>query len=115
MKKGLILVMKKRYDGNTAIDNVLRYILSSPFADLENIMAVNLSTDNFDNILKEFYDVQEPYKIENHRRLMHVVLTTRANKFMEQDTLAGAFKIMEYFEHLGYQVLAVPHLGSRIK
>ena len=113
MKKGLILVMNKRYDGNTAIENVLNYVLSSPFADYENIMSANLKIENFDSILREFHEVQQPYNIENHRRLMHFVITTSANKFMEQDTINAALMLLDYFDRLGHQVLAVPHFGSK--
>ena len=108
-----LLVIQNRHNGDTVIENVLNYVISSPFADLNEVMAYGLTLDYY-KMIQEFYQVQEPYReLEKHRRIFHMVLSARPSKHIQRTLDEGAKYFLDYMIMKGHQVLLVPHDGSR--
>ena len=61
MKKALLIIIRNKHNGDTVIENVLNYVLSSPFAELDEVMVNGLTLDYY-KMVEEFYEVQKPYK-----------------------------------------------------
>lgn len=113
MKNATLFIIKNRHNGDEVIENVLNYTLSSPFADCEEIMVNGISSTDYQQMIQDFYRVQEPYPaLEKHRRVFHMVLTTRVSKGMQRTLDEAAEDFLEYFMCKGHQVLLVPHYGS---
>lgn len=83
MKKGTLLVVRKPYQGDTVIQNTLNYAIGSLFADEEDILTSHIDNeDDSDQIIEEYYRLQAPYNMTDHRRMFHFILTTRTSKSM---------------------------------
>ena len=52
MRQATLLVIKKDYKGESAIDNVIGYALDSYFADLDEIMLHNLRSYSYNHIVE---------------------------------------------------------------
>jgi len=113
MRQATLLVIKKDYKGDTAIDNVIGYALDSYFADLDEVMLHNIRSDSYDHIVEDFYNAQSSLDMTNRRRLFHFILTTPISKDMYRTLDEGAEELLEYFESLGHQVIMVPHDSSK--
>lgn len=112
MKQAKLIVIRKDYRGDTAIDNVIGYAIDSYFADLDEMITSCVRTDSYDHMVEDFYRVQASRDMTNHRRLFHFILSTPIAKGMERTLGEGARDLVEYFENLGHQVIAVPHYSS---
>ena len=113
MKEANLIIIKNRHNGDNVIENVLNYVLSSIFADTDEIMVNGISDNNYYQMVQDFYSVQEPYAaLKNHRRVFHMILTSRVSKDMQQNLDEGAKAFLEFMKIHGYQVLMVPHYGS---
>lgn len=113
MRQATLLVIKKDYKGDNAIDNVIGYALDSYFADLDEVMLHNIRSDSYDHIVEDFYNAQSSLDMTNRRRLFHFILTTPVSKDMQRTLYEGAEELLEYFESLGHQVIMVPHDSSK--
>lgn len=112
MKEATLLVVRKPHQGDSAVDNVVKYMVTSPFATLEEIMAFGIRTDSIAHMIEDFYAVQDPLDMERHRRVFHMILTTRTSRVMDTILEDGAIALRDYCALLGHQVLLVPHDGS---
>lgn len=63
MKEATLLVIRKPYQGNEVIENVLNYMIASPFAELDNIMTNQVCNYDFNQMVQDFYRIQEPYNM----------------------------------------------------
>lgn len=114
MKKATLIIIKNAHNGDTVIENVLNYVLSSIFADTDEIMVNGISNNDYSQMARDFYSVQEPYtELKTHRRVFHMILTTRVSKNMQRTLDEGAEAFLEFMKKHGHQVLLVPHYGSR--
>jgi len=114
MKEATLIVIKNRHNGDNVIENALNYVLSSTFADTDEIMVNGISNNDYYQMIQDFYSVQEPYTaLKTHRRVFHMILTTRVSKGMQQNLDEGAEAFLEFMKIHGYQVLLVPHYGSQ--
>ena len=112
-KEALMIIINNIHNGDTVIENVLNYVLASPFAEIDRMLVNKLSTDSFDHMVQDFYKTQEPYKaLEKHRRLLHIILTTGISKGMEQTLDEAAQYLLDYCIQKGHQVLLVPHYAG---
>lgn len=112
-KKATLLVMQKRYEGDCSIDNVINYACNSIHADLDNILTNEISDCDINQMICDFYRIQEPYPcLEKHRRLFHIILTARYSKGIERNLNEGAYALYDYLVTSGHQCLMVPHVGS---
>lgn len=113
MKEAKLIVIKNRHNGDNVIENILNYALSSPFADLDEIMVNGISNNDYYQMVQDFYAVQDPYPaLKDHRRVFHMILTARVSKGIQRNLDEGAEAFLEYMKLLGHQVLLVPHDGS---
>ena len=107
-----LIIIKNRHNGDTVIENVLNYVLSSPFAELDEVLVNGLTLDYY-KMVEEFYEVQKPYKaLDSHRRLFHMVLSARPSKHIQRTLDEAAKYFLGYMTMKGHQVLLVPHYGS---
>lgn len=113
MKDAMLLVVARSHQGEAAIENVVRYMVNSPFAEREEIIANGVRTDSVTHMIEDFYAVQDPLNMEHHRRVFHMVLTTRTSHVTDTILEDGAVALRDYCVLLGYQVLLVPHYGSK--
>lgn len=113
MKEATLLVIRKPYQGNEVIENVLNYMIASPFAELDNIMTNQVCNYDFNQMVQDFYRIQEPYNMQHHRILFHMVLSTRPSKVAQAVIDSGAEAVLDYFTTIGHQVVLVPHDGSK--
>lgn len=113
MKEATLFIVRKPHQGDTCVDNVLNYITSSPFADLDGIMTNEVCDDDLEQMIQDFYSVQEAVDMVNHRAMFHMVLSTRHSKVAQAVIDSGAAAILDYFTMLGHQVVLVPHDGSQ--
>lgn len=98
MKKGTLLVVRKPYQGDTVIQNTLNYAIGSLFADEEDILTSHIDNeDDSDQIIEEYYRLQAPYNMTDHRRMFHFILTTRTSKSMCTILEEGAYALQDYF------------------
>ena len=75
MKKGTLLVVRKPYQGDTVIQNTLNYAIGSLFADEEDILTSYIDNgDDSDQIIEEYYRLQAPYNMTDHRRMFLNIL-----------------------------------------
>ncbi|MEE1077247.1 MAG: relaxase/mobilization nuclease domain-containing protein [Acutalibacteraceae bacterium] len=110
--KASVIIIRNRHNGDTVIENVLNYVLSSPFAELDEVMVNGLTLDYY-KMVEEFYEVQKPYsELDSHRRLFHMVLSARHSKHMKRTLDEAAKYFLGYMTMKGHQVLLVPHYGS---
>ena len=108
-----LFIIQNRHNGDNVIENVLNYVISSPFAELDEAMAHGLTMDYY-QMINEFYQVQEPYReLEKHRRIFHMVLSMRPCNNMQKILNEGAENFLNYMALNGHQVLLVPHYGSK--
>ena len=112
MKDARFFVVAKPHQGNTAVDNVIRYMVDSPFTDRDEILSNGVRTDSTIHMIEDFYAVQKQSDMDDHRRLFHLLLTTRPSQIMYTILDSGALALRDYFAVLGHQVLLVPHYGS---
>ena len=112
MKDATIFVVRKPHQGDYVIENLLNYIAGSVFADLDGMLTNLKHTDSFWSMLNEIYEVQEPFNMEKHRMMFHMVLSTRPSKVSQRILDEGAFAVLNYFDMLGHQVILIPHDGS---
>lgn len=97
MKKGTLLVVRKPYQGDTVIQNTLNYAIGSLFADEEDILTSHIDNeDDSDQIIEEYYRLQAPYNMTDHRRMFHFILTTRTSKSMCTILEEGAYALQDY-------------------
>ena len=113
MKEATLLVVRKSHQGDSAVDNVVSYMVTSPFATLEEIMAFGVRTDSIAHMIEDFYSVQDLVDMDRHRRLFHFILTTRASRMVDVILEDGAEALLDYCAALGHQALLVPHYGSK--
>ncbi len=114
MKEAKLIIIKNRHNGDNVIENVLYYALESPFADIEEIMVNGISDNDYDQMVRDFYAVQDPYPaLQDHRRVFHMILTSRVSKNMQRNLDEGAVAFLEFMKLHGHQVLLVPHYGSK--
>ncbi|MEE0061135.1 MAG: relaxase/mobilization nuclease domain-containing protein [Acutalibacteraceae bacterium] len=107
-----LIIIRNRHNGDTVIENVLNYVLSSPFAELDEVMVNGLTLDYY-KMVEEFYEVQKPYsELDSHRRLFHMVLSARHSKHMQRTLEEAAKYFLCYMTMKDHQVLLVPHYGS---
>ena len=66
----------------------------------------------FEQILEDIYHVQAQKDMTNHRAMFHMILSTRPSKNSQSIIDSGAELLVDYFQILGHQVVAVPHYGS---
>lgn len=108
----LFIINNNKHNGDTVIENVLNYVLSSPFAEPDEVMVNGLTLDYY-KMVEEFYEVQKPYKaLDSHRRLFHMVLSARSSKYIQRTLDEAAKCFLDYMTMKGHQVLLVPHYGS---
>ena len=112
MKDAMILVVRRPHQGDSVIENVVRYMVNSPFSDWEEIMANGVRTDSIAHMIEDFYAVQDPLDMEQHRRVFHMILTTRTSRMMDTILEDGAMALRDYCALRGHQVLLVHHYGS---
>ena len=112
MKDAKMYVIRKPHQGDEVVENVLNYMISSPFAYQDDIMTYEVSCDSFDQMVYDMHDVQALKPMENHRGLFHLVLSTRPSNAAQRILDAGAQAILEYFEIIGHQAVVIPHYGS---
>ena len=109
-----LIVIRNRHNGYTVIENVLNYVLSSPFAELDEVMVNGISDNDYYQMVQDFYSVQEPYTaLKSHRRIFHMILSMRPCKNMQRNLDEGAEAFLEFMKIHGHQVLLVPHYGSK--
>ncbi|MEE0061140.1 MAG: hypothetical protein UE295_09975 [Acutalibacteraceae bacterium] len=61
----------------------MNYVLSSPFAELDEVMVNGISDNDYYQMVQDFYSVQEPYPVlKSHRRIFHMILSMRHCKNM---------------------------------
>ena len=113
MKEATLFVVQKPYQGHEVIENVLNYMVASQFADCDSILTNQVCNYDFNKMVQDFYSVQEPYNMLNHRILFHMVLSTRPSKVAQAVIDSGAEAVLDYFTMLGHQVVLVPHDGSK--
>lgn len=113
MKDATVLVVAKPHQGDSAVDNVVRYMVESPFADRDEILSNGIHIDSTQTMIEDFYRPQAPLDMDQHRRVFHMVLTTGNSKAKDDILENGANALLDYFAMLGHQVLLVPHYGSR--
>lgn len=68
--------------------------------------------DDSDQIIEEYYRLQAPYNMTDHRRMFHFIFTTRTSKSMCTILEEGAYALQDYFSSIGYQAVMVLHSGS---
>lgn len=89
-------------------------MLSSPFAELDEVMINGISDNDYYQMVQDFYSVQEPYTaLKSHRRIFHMILSMRPCKNMQRNLDEGAEAFLEFMKRRGHQVLLVPHYGSK--
>lgn len=109
-----ILVLRKPYQNEDALQNVVSYAVESVFADFDEILATeNIRIDQECHIIEDMLAVQQGVPMENHRRVHHLVLTMPFCNAMQRTLTTGAEYAIEYFQQLGFQAIAVPHYGSK--
>ena len=109
-----LIIIRNKHDGDTVIENVLNYVLSSPFAELDEVMVNGISDNDYYQMVQDFYSVQEPYTaLKSHRRIFHMILSMRPCKNMQRNLDEGAEAFLEFMKIQGHQVLLVPHYGSK--
>lgn len=112
MKNAMLLVVRKPHQGDSVIENVVKYMVESPFADREEIIANGIRTDTVAHMTEDFDAIQDPLNMERHRRVFHMILTTRTSQVMDTILEDGAITLLDYCALLGHQVLLVSHYGS---
>ena len=112
MKDAKLLVVGRPHQGNSAVDNVIRYVIASPFADTSEILSNQIRIDSLQHMIEDFYAVQAPLDMNEHRRVFHFVLTARDSHHKDAILMDGAQALLEYFSEIGHQALLVPHYGS---
>ena len=112
MKQAKLIVVKKNYVGDSAIENVLGYVIDSYFADLDEIITHHVRYDTYEHMIEDFYLTQASRDMNDHRRLFHFVLSTPVSKTMCRTLDEGTRDLLDFFEELGHQVVAVPHDAS---
>ena len=112
MKDATLLVIRNQHQGDCVVENLIHYMLSSPFADTSEILANGMRIDSMQHMVEDIYAVQEPLNMDHHRRMFHMVLTTRVSKDQQRNLDAGANAVCDYFVMLGHQTILVPHYGS---
>ena len=112
MKDAKMYVIRKPHQGDEVVENVLNYMIGSPYAYEEDIMTYEVSCDSFDQMVYDIHEVQALKSMENHRGLFHLVLSTRPSKAAQRILDTGAQAILEYFEMTGHQAVVIPHYGS---
>ena len=112
MKQAKLIVVKKNYIGDNAIENVLGYAIDSYFADINEMMTHHVRHDTYNHMVEDFYLTQASRDMNDHRRLFHFVLSTPVSKSMYRTLDEGARDLLDFFEELGHQVVAVPHDSS---
>ena len=113
MKDAKLFVIRKPHQGDLVVENVLKYILDSDYADIEGLMTNEVSDTSFEEMLEDIYGVQAKANMNNHRALFHMILSTRPSKYAQTILDIGAQVIVEYFQILGHQVVLIPHYGSK--
>lgn len=113
MKDATLFVVQRPHQGHEVIENVLNYMVASPFADCDSLLTNQVCNYDLDQMVRDFYAVQEPYNMENHRILFHMVLSTRPSKVAQAVIDSGAEAVLDYFTMLGHQVVLICHDGSR--
>ena len=122
MKKGTLLVVRKPYQGDTVIQNTLNYAIGSLFADEEDILTSYIvNGDDSDQIIEEYYRLQAPYNMTDHRRMFHFILTTRTSKFAGLFFIhwvsgchGSAFRQLQRFVKLSLSCIAQSHFCHRL-
>ena len=113
MKKGTLLVIRKPYQGDAVIQNTFNYAIGSLFEDEDDILTSYIDNEeDSDQIIEEYYRLQAPYNMTDHRRMFHFILTTRTSKSMCTILEEGAYALQNYFSPIGYQAVMVLHSGS---
>ena len=112
MKDAMIIVFQSQHWGNSVIENVLSYVLKSPFAETDEILSNGIRSDSLQHMIEDFYAVQDMRDMEQHRRVFHLAITTRNSKMMDTVMEDGAACLRNYCEMIGHQALLVPHYGS---
>jgi len=113
MKDATIFVVRKQHQGYEVVENVLNYILDSPYADLDDIMSNGTSLESFDQMVADIYNIQGQVNMDHHRAMFHLILSTRPSKASQRIIENGAYALLDYFQLMGYQAVLVPHDGSQ--
>ena len=113
MKDARLFIIRKPHQGEFVVENVLTYMLDSPYADIEDVMTNEVSVDSFEHMLADIYQVQSQKSMVNHRAMFHMVLSTRPSKVSQTVLDNGAKILLDYFYQLGHQVVLIPHDGSK--
>lgn len=113
MKDAKLLVVEKPHQGDFTVRNMVMYMVESPFAEKEEILANGIRIDSTVHMIEDINVVQDSLNMSCHRRLFHMILTTRASRMMDTILEEGAQALQDYCAMLGHQVLLVPHYGSR--
>lgn len=112
MKDAMLLVVERPHQGDMVVDNMVKYMVGSPFVEKDEIIANGIRTNSVPHMIEDFYSVQGSVDMEHHRRLFHFVLTTKASRVMDEILEDGAEALLEYCAASGHQALLVPHYGS---
>ncbi len=112
MKDAKLLIVARPHQGDAALENVVRYMVNSPFAERQEIIANGVRTDSVVHMIEDFCTAQDPLDMERHRRVFHMILTTRTSRGADAILEDGAAALREYCALLGHQALLVPHYGS---
>ena len=112
MKEANLIVIRHQHQGEIVVENLLNYMIGSYFADDTGILTNNVRQDTLEHMIEDMYRVQDNLNMENHRRMFHIVLSTRPSKVSQTVVENGAYTLLEYFKMLGHQAVFVPHYGS---
>jgi hypothetical protein len=112
MRDANLIVIRHQHQGDTVIENLLNYMVGSYFADDTEILTNNVRKDTFKHMVEDIYRVQDNLDMNNHRRMFHMVLSTRPSKISQTVLENGAYTLREYFNSIGHQAVFVPHYGS---
>jgi hypothetical protein len=113
MRQATLLVIRKPYQGEKVIDNLVKYSLCSYYACPDETMYSNLTESVVSELLvEEFNGLQKDYAMTDVRRAFHLILTTPNSKKMNDILDEGAYFLQNYFERQGYQALFIFHQGS---
>lgn len=117
--KGNIIVIKKPYNDDMVIPNLISYVAESDYADDDFYAGgTRLTPDGvycteYQEVIEDFLDVQATVDLKNNRRAFQMIVSIVECKNMYGIINYIAQKSVEYFISMGYQCFAVPHYGSK--
>ena len=112
MKDATLFIIGKPHKGETVVENVIDYMVDSPFADLDNVLVSHLPADDEAAMIVAMQELQKDVNKDKHRGLFHMVLSTRPSKVAQRVVDEGAEVLRDYFESIGHQAVFVAHDGS---